>query len=942
MERFLQNLLIASIHGSILIFAVLLLRLVLLKTPKKYICFLWLLAGIRLLLPIEIRSDLSLQPEFTLSFAKISSLKWAAVLPWVWAVIAACFAIYSLISYLRLKDQVRDAIRIRGGWESNKIETAFILGFIKPKIYIPMGMDSQSRQNILAHERTHLDKGDHWIKMIGFLALALHWFNPLVWVAYILLCKDIEIACDERVIRFMELDERKAYSSALLRCSSRRAHFAASPVAFGEVSVKQRILSILKYKKPSFWLSLLGVLAFFFVAVCFLTSPPAAQTEVLSPEEQANLAKIEQCREDLEERLASQELYIWMDGTDSQGCVRWSAKLYRQGEDTLWTLAFAYREGIAEGRMERAGKHYVWYSNGWVQSETADTQFETWLDLCRWDMDTAEFVEETQEDGRRRLVFSTQWTEENKTRHMQTVAVGYDKTGVLSGIRIEQPNYPDTDKIHLNFGDRVINPEGEKPISQVFEEAEAAIRDENVTNAELESQAVYNDWGVSFRVAADRLSSTGSDISFYQMEFGKGNLFTTDEYWIEKYTDGTWEQVPTVTTPNWEGKGYGVAKMNSTYEYLDWSPLYGQLEPGLYRMGKRFENRGQEGNGVTRLPAYAEFTILETVNGDTPEAKAAVERCYTKLEELKQRKVLHWKTVSAKDSEDEVWADGEDFLHITHFFGPDVPEEQLTENERRLTPRTDTMVRYEGVGYVTLREDPDIPASKDLGLAISTLSPTRGGWSWYGSIGEDLNMSFYERKNQPISFPEGIGVVSDEKVCFAAVWDVGDGTQEMDIYTYRFDEDGNLVYMEFKPMDDGPERVFSMEIFADTQTEIQEKIQSAVRDVVTESFSWTQDQAKYTSGDFNIRQDSFVNTQVSPVTGPVQAARLAKQEYPNLPDEYAIHVYRDDTMGMWKVTIETEVAVQSEYEFRDVYLSDSGVTQLLVYEGPLRFDESRK
>ena len=940
MERFLQNLLTASIHGSILIFAVLLLRLVLLKTPKKYICYLWLLAGIRLLLPIEIRSDLSLQPEFTLSFAKISSLKWAAVLPWVWAVIAACFAIYSLISYLKLKNQVRDAIRIRGGWESDKIETAFILGFIKPKIYIPMGMDSQSRQNILAHERTHLDKGDHWIKMIGFLALALHWFNPLVWVAYILLCKDIETACDERVIRFMELDERKAYSSALLRCSSRRAHFAASPVAFGEVSVKQRILSILKYKKPSFWLSLLGVLAFFFVAVCFLTSPPAAQTEALSPEEQANLAKIEQCREELEAQFAKEAFCAAIQGRTSNGSVRWTAKLYWQGEDTLWTLCTSYQEGIAEGYMERAGKHYAWYSDSWMLVDKADTRFGQWLDLFRWDMDTAAFVEDTQEDGYDRLRFTTQWEGEDQTIHTQTVQYTSKDTSVW--VQIERPNYPDVDIIALCFGENVFFPEISKPISQVFEEAEAAIRDENVTNAELESQAVYNDWGVSFRVAADRLSSTGSDISFYQMEFGKGNLFTTDEYWIEKYTDGTWEQVPTVTTPNWEGKGYGVAKMNSTYEYLDWSHLYGQLEPGLYRMGKRFENRGQEGNGVTRLPAYAEFTILETVNGDTPEAKAAVERCYTKLEELKQRKVLHWKTVSAKDSEDEVWADGEDFLHITHFFGPDVPEEQLTENERRLTPRTDTMVRYEGVGYVTLREDPDVPASKDLGLAISTLSPTRGGWSWYGSIGEDLNMSFYERKNQPISFPEGIGVVSDEKVCFAAVWDVGDGTQEMDIYTYCFDENGDLVYMEFKPIDDGPERVFSMEIFADTQTEIQEKIQSAVQDVVTEPFSWTQDQAKYTSGDFNVRQDSFVNTQVSPVTGPVQAARLAKQEYPNLPNEYAIQVFRDDTMGMWKVTIKTEVAIQSEYEYRDVYLSDSGVTQLLVYEGPLRFDEPRK
>ena len=685
---------------------------------------------------------------------------------------------------------------------------------------------------------------------------------------------------------------------------------------------------------------MLGVLAFFFVAVCFLTSPPAAQTEALSPEEQANLAKIEACREELEAQFAKEAFCAAIQGRTSNGSVRWTAKLYWQGEDTLWTLCTSYQEGIAEGYMERAGKHYAWYSDSWMLVDKADTRFGQWLDLFRWDMDTAAFVEDTQEDGYDRLRFTTQWEGEDQTIHTQTVQYTSKDTSVW--VQIERPNYPDVDIIALCFGENVFFPEISKPISQVFEEAEATIRDENVTNAELESQAVYNDWGVSFRVAADRLSSTGSDISFYQMEFGKGNLFTTDEYWIEKYTDGTWEQVPTVTTPNWEGKGYGVAKMNSTYEYLDWSPLYGQLEPGLYRMGKRFENRGQEGNGVTRLPAYAEFTILETVNGDTPEAKAAVERCYTKLEELKQRKVLHWKTVSAKDSEDEVWADGEDFLHITHFFGPDVPEEQLTENERRLTPRTDTMVRYEGVGYVTLREDPDIPASKDLGLAISTLSPTRGGWSWYGSIGEDLNMSFYERKNQPISFPEGIGVISDEKVCFAAVWDMGDGTQEMDIYTYRFDEDGNLVYMEFKPIDDGPERVFSMEIFADTQTEIQEKIQSAVRDVVTEPFSWTQDQAKYTSGDFNIRQDSFVNTQVSPVTGPVQAARLAKQEYPNLPNEYAIQVFRDDTMGMWKVTIKTEVAVQSEYEYRDVYLSDSGVTQLLVYEGPLRFDEPRK
>ncbi len=197
------------------------------------------------------------------------------MIPILWLVIAAMFLLSSMVSYRILRGKVRGATPIPGGWESDNIETAFILGFVRPQIYIPRGMTPKVRQYILAHERTHLDKGDHWIKMIGFLALALHWFNPLVWVAYILLSKDIEMACDERVVQYMELSERKAYSNALLTCSTNRVHYAASPVAFGEVSVKSRILSILNYRKPSFWMGLLSVLAICFVAVCLVTSPTA-------------------------------------------------------------------------------------------------------------------------------------------------------------------------------------------------------------------------------------------------------------------------------------------------------------------------------------------------------------------------------------------------------------------------------------------------------------------------------------------------------------------------------------------------------------------------------------------------------------------------------------------------------------------------------------------
>ena len=346
MNTLFQNILTASFHGSIVILAVILLRLVLKKTPRKYICLLWLLAGLRLLMPFQIQSDLSLQPsadpvaqvqrqisrsqspaapdDFSLDGLEVpaqmpealpdaptpittvisstpspapetapepdTGFDFLSVLPWFWFGIACCFGIYSLYTYLTLKLKVREAVKIPGGWECDRIETAFILGFIRPKIYIPMGMTPEEQRYILAHERTHLDKGDHWFKMVGFLALALHWFNPLVWAAYILLCKDIEIACDERVVQFMELDERKAYSAALLNCSTNRAHFAACPVAFGEVSVKERIKSVLSYKKPSFWISLVGVIAIVFVAVCLVTSPARKDAEAAGDTEPTSVS----------------------------------------------------------------------------------------------------------------------------------------------------------------------------------------------------------------------------------------------------------------------------------------------------------------------------------------------------------------------------------------------------------------------------------------------------------------------------------------------------------------------------------------------------------------------------------------------------------------------------------------------------------------------------
>mgnify|MGYP000667719375 CR=1 FL=1 len=270
-EEILPSLFTASVSGSIVILAVLILRLVLRGTPKKYISILWMVAGLRLLLPIPLQSKFSLQPP-AISLPN-SEAPQKFLLP-LWAAIALVLVLVSLCSYIHLRRQVKNARKVRGGWECEGLDTAFVLGFLKPKIYIPAGVSENTRQQILAHERTHLDKGDHWIKLIGFLALVLHWFNPLVWIAYILLCKDIEMACDERVVRFMEVEERKSYSAALLSCSSRQFHFAASPVAFGEVNVKKRILSVLNYKKRIEIGKMLGFFVFLRDYLAFLMALP--------------------------------------------------------------------------------------------------------------------------------------------------------------------------------------------------------------------------------------------------------------------------------------------------------------------------------------------------------------------------------------------------------------------------------------------------------------------------------------------------------------------------------------------------------------------------------------------------------------------------------------------------------------------------------------------
>lgn len=300
-----------SISASWLVLAVLVLRLVSKRSPKWMNVLLWGIVALRLVLPFSIESALSLipsaetvspvavqsapaptitsgvsvidnavNPSLSEHFAAVPTASvnplyvWTEIAGWVWLIGLGAMLLYALASYLRLRRRVSVSLPIQDNiYLCDAISSPFILGVVKPHIYLPSGLDEVQRQNVLSHERAHLARRDHWWKPLGFALLAVYWFNPVLWLAYTLLCRDIELACDERVIRTMDESAVKTYSTVLLACSMPRKAVITCPLAFGEVGVKERVKNALHYKKPAFWVVAASVAVCVVVAVCFLTNP---------------------------------------------------------------------------------------------------------------------------------------------------------------------------------------------------------------------------------------------------------------------------------------------------------------------------------------------------------------------------------------------------------------------------------------------------------------------------------------------------------------------------------------------------------------------------------------------------------------------------------------------------------------------------------------------
>ncbi|MBR2869309.1 MAG: M56 family metallopeptidase [Clostridia bacterium] len=402
MADFFSEILNMSINASWLILAVILYRLVFIRSefPKWCRGFLWAMVGIRLVFPFSVEFMRSLIPTSArpipqeiihahtpdnISGAEILGyignnpvsysigiqdgsiifneycapdvetvnplLIIMTVASIIWVIGFAALMIYAVISYLKLKNGVRDAVILRDGiYQSEKVESPFILGFIKPKIYIPYGLSEETLQHVEAHENAHLKRFDHITKMLGFLILCVHWFNPLVWISYNLFCKDIELACDEKVIRNMEIEKRKEYANAILECGIRRQRIAACPLAFGETSIKQRVRNTLKYKKPAVIAVITAMLMCILVVILFMTNP-----------------------ENPEDKSASKTYVSTDSGASHEGVRMTVTDLRLDGDDPTVTVELSnkLKNGILFGEVF----DLLYFENGrWVSCLKPDTE----------------------------------------------------------------------------------------------------------------------------------------------------------------------------------------------------------------------------------------------------------------------------------------------------------------------------------------------------------------------------------------------------------------------------------------------------------------------------------------------------------------------------------------------------------------------------------------
>lgn len=877
------------------------------------------------------------------------------------------FLLYSLCAYLRLRFQVREAVKIPGGWECEGIKTAFILGYFRPRIYIPMGVSLSCQSYILAHERAHLEKGDHWLKLLGYLALAIHWYNPLVWAAYILFCKDIELACDERVVRFMDLEERKQYSAALLRCSAERPHFAACPVAFGEVSVKQRIKSVLNYRKPGFWINLASIIAIVFVAVCLMTSPKAqgsgpavkgpeptvqeneptvAVTEpsaaASEPEAEgfaSNLSEgeiIDACEKAMEE-LFSRETYcvhadIRIKSTNDHYFSGRQGYLFRRAGDSVLTLCYL-NEGndIFTGALTTPEVNASFSGGAWVEDSYARGAPEEMLSRYSPAGKTVTFPEGTGILSGDSVSYAAQWYDErNQQDYSGTITYTFHKDGTLASILAEFGGPVDEDLGGGEVRYTTTVTVTEETAAETYQQIQSCAQN-TITRAEYadwqstmryEQEYMYSsaqmgwmflDRNWFFKFGAENVTETGLRLAvevsspYENSSLSSATVSSGGSYFLEKLKNGIWTPVPAKAEGTLPEKVLGPGSSLQ----VDWTDTYGALPPGFYRLGSSYTAKTGDGQTDTRV-CYAKFRMQD------PESDALLLQCRQGIENLTASDsyhvlVTHWLSAD-QDRPDghyyttEVWRSGRDYL-----------EERLYYYNKDGTLKSAMGgMRRDGVNY-------------DLTWAGSSCRNRVTDWTVNTYMEEEPSLvwpiSFMLYDREACEFTQnGNEILVVDHDHYSADF----AYQEM---TFTFDGSGRLIgSVRTYVMPDGKRVVEeALEVLDTSEEEIRQFLDG--QDVSTPAFSWEAEKNAYPQESGNVRTDHFRNTSHVTIRTPLDAINRALRDC-TLPADGDVnpgtnmyHAFYDGDAKMWKVEFTLS---WDKSKYQAVYLTDQGVTVMTV------------
>ena len=864
-----------------------------------------------------------------------------------WLVGLGLMLCYNVYSCIRLFRQIEGAVPLRKDlYLADYIPTAFVLGIIRPRIYLPSALDVSERGYIIAHERCHIKRKDHIFRLLAYLALCMHWFNPLVWLAFSLSGKDMEMSCDEAVIRMYGPRIRAEYAQSLLRLATGHRSFALTPLAFGEGDTKERVINMSKWKKPKTWAVLCALIACVAVLVACAMNPAAepttepTQNPTTAPTLGSDAGNEEEwkqkCIDAIHGFTAADSYWISYESDVSGG--GYSIEYLRHGKNLLIQADDGDLLGSSihiDGRRARfLGDFWVW------SGDEPDFEPDEWL--SRWTPEHMETDNWTSEGNV--ITYEVTWPNQyNEYRHHEgTITYTFLPDGTLESIRREYVTKEGEELISAAIDS--IHPKeetAEKINAAILAVSEQCIPEEELdqkrqernsiseipsnkttydTNFELGAGQMgwkFFDNEIKFKYGAISDDGTSAIVTHYVTTNEVESIVAEESYWLEEFVDGKWQYVNQDITAvpiekqNVETEGYEEL----SYE-IDWSGVYGKLDVGFYRVGRYHTVTLRSGESETR-PCYAKFRVIDQ------NWERLLNKCENALEELLNRDTYHLIYESYLTQQ----ADPEESGYLPWIIVHDIykSEDDFLEDTRYLD-RADHDVWLGRRG--TMRRDGQNYGLEWSGREVDT--PLRA-WNWQSFDNTwDLWTRIFEWYDSSMVDVREIG---REISILMELGEYGHGNKYREIRFY-FNGDGSInhidnLYHPTEGITKMRDKILEDTIFvADTSAaDIRSLIES--QDVSKPMpFTYAMDVEDFPDA----RKDGFVN--IHPARGVFMetVVELADMECTMKGMEPGVRynmveIYRDEEAKMWKVVLRYSQNIGGD---QAIYINDEGVTQMIV------------